>query len=193
MFDGVRPIIRLASAPTASGRPSLMSTATTEGSLSTMPRPRTYTSVLAVPRSTAMSRPSRERRLSAISGISRELRLDAGGVRRRWRWPHRLRDAEGVHKAEGDTHPPHLHICACVVRLTPEQAPEAVRLRTRPRARTQVGARSGKKSAISRAADSGESDPCTRFSVVSIPKSPRMVPGSASAGLVAPIMRRTTT
>ena len=37
MFDGVRPIIRLASAPTASGRPSLMSTATTEGSFSTMP------------------------------------------------------------------------------------------------------------------------------------------------------------
>src|SRR5271155_1961450 len=66
MFDGVRPIIRFASAPTANGRPSLMSTATTDGSLSTMPRPRTYTSVLAVPRSTAMSRPRRERRFSAI-------------------------------------------------------------------------------------------------------------------------------
>src|ERR1700722_4751103 len=66
MFDGVRPIIRFASAPTASGRPSLMSTATTDGSLRTMPRPRTYTSVLAVPRSTAMSRPRRERRFSAI-------------------------------------------------------------------------------------------------------------------------------
>src|ERR1700722_1398874 len=68
MFDGVRPIIRLASAPTARGRPSLMSTATTDGSLSTMPRPRTYTNVLAVPRSTAMSRPRRERRFSAIVG-----------------------------------------------------------------------------------------------------------------------------
>ena len=41
MFDGVRPIMRLASAPTASGRPSLTSTATTEGSFRTMPRPRT--------------------------------------------------------------------------------------------------------------------------------------------------------
>jgi hypothetical protein len=39
------------------------------------------------------------------------------------------------------------------------------------------GARSGKNSAISRAADSWESDPCTRFSVVSIARSPRMVPG----------------
>ena len=61
MWLGVRPIIRLASAPTASGRPSFTLTATTEGSLSTMPRPRTYTRVLAVPRSTAMSRPSSEK------------------------------------------------------------------------------------------------------------------------------------
>ena len=41
MWAGVRPIIRLASVPTASGRPSLTFTATTEGSLRTMPRPRT--------------------------------------------------------------------------------------------------------------------------------------------------------
>ncbi len=41
MWLGVRPIIRLASAPTARGLPSRMFTATTEGSLSTMPRPRT--------------------------------------------------------------------------------------------------------------------------------------------------------
>ena len=66
MWLGVRPIIRLASAPTASGRPSFTLTATTEGSFSTMPRPRTYTRVLAVPRSTAMSRPSREKLLSRI-------------------------------------------------------------------------------------------------------------------------------
>ncbi len=60
MWVGVRPIIRLASAPTATGRPSLTLTATTDGSLRTMPSPRTYTSVLAVPRSTAMSRPMME-------------------------------------------------------------------------------------------------------------------------------------
>ena len=41
MLLGVRPIIRLASAPTASGRPSFTSTATTDGSFSTIPRPRT--------------------------------------------------------------------------------------------------------------------------------------------------------
>src|SRR6476661_6893715 len=57
MWSGVRPIIFLASMPTASGRPSRAFTATTDGSSSTTPRPRTYTSVLAVPRSTAMSRP----------------------------------------------------------------------------------------------------------------------------------------
>src|SRR5687767_4288434 len=69
MWLGVRPIIRLASRPTASGRPSLTLTATTEGSLRTMPRPRTYTRVLAVPRSTAMSRPrNEEKRLSDTRG-----------------------------------------------------------------------------------------------------------------------------
>ena len=52
--------------------------------------------------------------------------------------------------------------------------------------------RPGKKSAISRAADSGESEPWIRFSVVLMARSPRMVPGAASAGLVAPIMVRTT-
>ncbi len=41
MWAGVRPIIRLASRPTASGRPSRTFTATTEGSFSTMPWPRT--------------------------------------------------------------------------------------------------------------------------------------------------------
>ena len=57
MLPGVRPIMRLASTPTATTWPLLVLSATTLGSLSTMPRPRTYTSVLAVPRSTAMSRP----------------------------------------------------------------------------------------------------------------------------------------
>src|SRR3954469_20053014 len=57
MLPGVRPIMRLASVPTARMPLLLVLIATTEGSLSTIPRPRTYTSVLAVPRSTAMSRP----------------------------------------------------------------------------------------------------------------------------------------
>ncbi len=58
MWPGVRPSIRLASVPTASGRPLRVLIATIDGSSSTMPWPRTYTSVLAVPRSTAMSRPT---------------------------------------------------------------------------------------------------------------------------------------
>ena len=45
---------------------------------------------------------------------------------------------------------------------------------------------------ISRWADSSESEPCTRFSVNSVPRSPRIVPGAASRGLVAPIIVRTT-
>ena len=57
MLPGVRPIIFLASAPTARMPPVLVLMATTDGSLRTIPRPLTYTSVLAVPRSTAMSRP----------------------------------------------------------------------------------------------------------------------------------------
>ena len=74
MWAGVRPIIRLASAPTARGRPSRTLTATTDGSLRTIPRPRTYTTVFAVPRSTAMSRPmNEENRLS-------DMRCDSGRV-----------------------------------------------------------------------------------------------------------------
>src|SRR5215831_4208259 len=63
MLPGVRPIIRLASTPTATIWPLFVLRATTDGSLSTIPRPRTYTRVLAVPRSTAMSRP---RKASAL-------------------------------------------------------------------------------------------------------------------------------
>ena len=62
MYDGVRPIMRLASMPTSSGRLSRVLIATTEGSLSTMPMPRTNTSVLAVPRSIAISRPANEKK-----------------------------------------------------------------------------------------------------------------------------------
>ena len=53
-------------------------------------------------------------------------------------------------------------------------------------ARAQRYTRSGKKSSISRAADSGESEPCTRFSWTSSAKSPRIVPGAAATGSVAP-------
>src|SRR5437588_566314 len=59
---GVRPIMRLASAPTACTSPVRSSTATTEGSKTTIPSPRTKTSEFAVPRSTASSRPANERR-----------------------------------------------------------------------------------------------------------------------------------
>ena len=50
----------------------------------------------------------------------------------------------------------------------------------------------GKNSAISRAADSGPSLPCTRFSVSSIARSPRIVPGAASRGFVVPMSVRIT-
>ncbi len=70
MCAGVRPIMRLASEPTATGRPSLTLTATTDGSFRTMPSPRRYTRVLAVPRSTAMSRPMiEEKEESTLSAI----------------------------------------------------------------------------------------------------------------------------
>src|SRR6478609_7119153 len=57
MWSGVRPIIRLASWPTARISPVASLRATTLGSSTSTPLPRTYTSVFAVPRSTAMSRP----------------------------------------------------------------------------------------------------------------------------------------
>ena len=52
--------------------------------------------------------------------------------------------------------------------------------------------RPGNQSAISRAADSWPSLACTRFSVVTVAKSPRMVPGSASSTFVAPTSFRTS-
>src|SRR5215471_8766288 len=71
MLPGVRPIICLASTPTATTALVSVSTATTDGSFSKMPRPRAYTSVFAVPRSSARSLPStltRCRRESSASG-----------------------------------------------------------------------------------------------------------------------------
>ena len=66
MLAGVRPTIRLASAPTARTRLVLASMATTDGSLMTIPRSRTWTSVLAVPRSIPMSREKRPRIRSSM-------------------------------------------------------------------------------------------------------------------------------
>ena len=48
----------------------------------------------------------------------------------------------------------------------------------------------GNQSPISRSADSGESEPCTRLSGIESARSPRIVPGAASAGFVAPIVLR---
>ena len=45
---------------------------------------------------------------------------------------------------------------------------------------------------VSRSADAAESLPWTRFSVNRMPRSPRIVPGSAWRGLVAPTIVRTT-
>ena len=69
MLAGVRPTIRLASAPTSSTFLVRASMATTLGSLMTMPRPRTWTRVLAVPRSMPMSRENRPRNASNIVGV----------------------------------------------------------------------------------------------------------------------------
>ena len=52
--------------------------------------------------------------------------------------------------------------------------------------------RAGNQSAISRVGDSWPSEPWTRFSVVIVAKSPRIVPGSASSTLVAPTIVRTS-
>src|SRR6266545_282833 len=67
MWLGVRPIIALASAPTARTWLVLVLIATTDGSFSTTPRPRTYASVLAVPRSTAMSRPRKRKAFCKVT------------------------------------------------------------------------------------------------------------------------------
>ena len=58
--------------------------------------------------------------------------------------------------------------------------------------RERAQASPGKKISISRAADSGPSEPWMRFSVSSTARSPRIVPGGASAGLVGPMSVRTT-
>src|SRR6478735_1138780 len=79
MLPGVRPIIFLASRPTARMPPVFWLIATTDGSLSTIPRPRTYTRVLAVPRSTAMSRPMNDMLFAMGKAPSKGLRAAGSG------------------------------------------------------------------------------------------------------------------
>ena len=67
---GVRPTMRLASAPMARTRLVLASMATTDGSEITIPRSRTCTSVFAVPRSIPMSREKRPRSRSSMREAS---------------------------------------------------------------------------------------------------------------------------
>ena len=86
MLAGVRPTIRLASAPMASTRFVLASIATTDGSLMTIPRSRTWTSVFAVPRSIPMSRekrPSRRSNMIWCGSFLRERRVARPSVRSR--------------------------------------------------------------------------------------------------------------
>ena len=60
------------------------------------------------------------------------------------------------------------------------------------RARSYLGwiSRAPKKYGISKAADSGESDPCTALASIEAAKSFRMVPAAALAGSVAPMRSR---
>ena len=68
ILPGVRPIICLASSPTASTSPESFLIATTEGSRRTIPRPFTCTSVFAVPRSIPISCPPK--RPNIVNGVS---------------------------------------------------------------------------------------------------------------------------
>src|SRR5580693_3843061 len=117
--------MRLASAPTARGRPSFTFTATTEGSLRMMPRPRTYTSVFAVPRSTAMSRPSKKNRLSRMASIyllmERGPSPNPGGLPPLyWGLAPRLRDLALPHKATATSVPSDNGVITRVTRVSPE-------------------------------------------------------------------------
>ena len=74
--------------------------------------------------------------------------------------------------------------------VAPSHPPMAAAVHVRP-AHAAVH-NPGKNNPISRVADSAPSLPCTKFSVSKMPRSPRIVPGDASAGLVPPISVRTT-
>src|SRR2546421_2473260 len=98
---GVRPIIRLASAPTACTSPLNSSTATTEGSKTTIPSPRTKTSEFAVPRSTASSRPANERRNGTETPWDPSAKSTTGlndGLHERDRPCEQEHDADGAQK-----------------------------------------------------------------------------------------------
>ena len=95
----------------------------------------------------------------------------------------RLGDNRSLHNPAPDGHASHSHDPVCL---------STVLKRWRSRVpQCPPATRAGKKIPISRAADSAESEPWTRFSESVLPRSPRIVPGGASAGFVAPIMVRT--
>ena len=74
-----------------------------------------------------------------------------------------------------------------------ERDPERARISRRrgeADARISVEVEVRNQSAISRSADSSESEPWTRLKVTSTAKSPRIEPAAASSGLVAPITCR---
>src|SRR6266571_2842814 len=110
MLAGVRPTMRFASAPIASGAPVRRSFATTDGSAMTIPRPRTCTRVLAVPRSMPMSRENRPNRPSnklgdtpSKRGAAFTRRITAQSLRTRAvLWPgRRCRHGRGPGRAGG--------------------------------------------------------------------------------------------
>ena len=129
-----------------------------------------------MPRSTAMSRPSKKNRLSGMASIY-------------------LLMERGPSPNPGGLPPSVLGVCAQATGLAPDHtrrrsthaglAPRRRRRRRRRRL-TALRPEPGKKIAISRAADSAESEPWTRFSVSSVPRSPRIVPGGGLGGVGRP-------
>src|ERR1700722_20043417 len=87
----------------------------------------------------------------------------------------------GEHEPIEPAHEPLTHILAAVKILV------AATAAARASAKAES---SGKNNAASRAADSAESEPWTMFWPISMAKSPRIEPGAASSGLVAPIVCR---
>ena len=146
MWPGVRPIMRLASMPTASGRPS-------RGVHGDHRR--------FVEHHTA---PAHVDERVGSSQVDRDVAADDTGV------PglgHRRPPAR-LARSRNPTEP---RRCSA----TPTWHPKTPHAQ-----RESVSRYAGKNSAISRAADSGPSLPWTRFSVSSIARSPRTVPGAAS-------------
>src|SRR5690606_19530248 len=119
-------------------------------------------------------------------------------VRERDRGEDRDSERKREEQEEDNDHR-HTHECHCARRTRRRAAASSAAARLTPEGarRGRAGARqpsSGNQIAISRAADSSESEPWTRFWITgrscSQERSPRMVPGAASVGLVAPARER---